>query len=142
RTGDGNGTLTFGTGTINANQVQVGVQLSGGGSAGRGTLNINNDSGAAPAKLTINGDLVMAVQLSGNTEATGSAAAINVNGGILEIAGNAIDGGGNMEFVVEQGGTLSPAGDIVGTLNITSGSLRLEGALALDIRKTGTTLTS
>jgi hypothetical protein len=195
RTGDGNGTLTFGTGAINANQVQVGIQLSGGGSVGRGTLNINNDSAILPAKLTINGDLIMAVQLPGNTESTGSTAAINVNGGILEIAGNAIDGGGNttltidtggvvdlmpagdssrgnisvdtlnlgggtlthystlalstismtgaiMEFVVEQGGTLSPAGDTVGTLDITSGSLRIEGTLALDIRKSGNTFTA
>jgi hypothetical protein len=195
RTGDGNGTLTFGTGTINANQVQVGVQLTGGASAGRGTLNINNDSGAAPGKLTINGDLIMGVQLPGNTEATGSTASINVNGGILEIAGNAVDAGGNttmsidgggivnlmpdgdssrgsisidtlsmgngtltgystlavssigmfdssLEFVVEQGGTLSPGGDTVGTLNITTGSLRIEGKLALDIRKSGTTFTT
>src|SRR6185295_17525514 len=39
RTGDGNGTLTFGNGTINVNYVEMGVQLSDGGSAGRGILN-------------------------------------------------------------------------------------------------------
>jgi hypothetical protein len=192
RTGDGNGTLTFGTGTINANQVEVGIQLSGGGSAGRGTLNINNDGGT-PGVLSINADLIMAVQLPGNTEATGSTAAINVNGGVLEIGGNAIDGGGSAtmtisnggvvdlmpdgtrgniavdtlnlsggsvmnyatlavstiamsdavtEFVVEQGETLSPAGDTVGTLNVTGGALQLQGKLALDVQKSGTTLTS
>jgi hypothetical protein len=192
RTGDGNGTLTFGTGTINANQVEVGIQLTGGASAGRGTLNINNDGGT-PGTFSINGDLIMAVQLPGNTEATGSTATVNVNGGSLIIGGNAIDGGGNVtmtissggtvdmmpdgtrgniavdtlnlsggslmnyatlavstiamsdavtEFVVEQGETLSPAGDAVGTLNVTGGALRLQGKLTLDVRKVGTALSS
>jgi hypothetical protein len=46
------------------------------------------------------------------------------------------------EFVVEQGETLSPAGDTIGTLNVTGGALRLQGKLALDVRKVGTTLSS
>jgi hypothetical protein len=112
RTGDGNGTLTFGGGTINANRVEMGIQLSGGGSAGRGTLKINNDSGT-PGKLLVNGDLVMAVQLAGNTEATGSTATIEVNGGILEVGGNAIDGGGTVTMTLSNGGVVDmmPAGD-------------------------------
>jgi hypothetical protein len=194
RTGDGNGTLTFGGGTVNANRVEMGIQLSGGGSAGRGTLNLNNDLGT-PAKLTVNGDLVMAVQLAGNTEATGSTATLNINGGILEIAGNAVDGGGNVtmtisnggvvdmmpasdttpgdlavdtlnisgggivnygtlsvstlalteavdEFTVAAGQTLSPAGTAAGALAVTSGTLRLQGKLLLDVQKSGATLTA
>lgn len=194
RTGDGNGTLTFGGGTVNANRVEMGIQLSGGGSAGRGTLNLNNELGT-PAKLTVNGDLVMAVQLAGNTEATGSTATLNINGGILEVAGNGVDGGGNVTMTISNGGvvdmmpgsdttpgdlavdtlnisgggivdygtlsastlalteavdefsvgagqTLSPAGTAAGVLAVTSGTLKLQGKLLLDVQKSGSTLTA
>lgn len=138
RTGDGEGTLTFGGGTVNANRVEMGIQLSGGGSAGRGTLNLNNDLGT-PAKLTVNGDLVMAVQLAGNTEATGSTATLNINGGILEVAGNAIDGGGNVTMTISNGGVVDmmPTGDStpgdlsVDTLNISGGSIVDYGTLSV-----------
>src|SRR5437762_6679197 len=129
--------ITFETGTINANQVEVGIQLSGGGSAGRGTLNINNDSGGSPGRLSINGDLIMAVQLPGNTEATGSTATINVNGGILEIGGNAIDGGGNVTLTISNGGVvdLMPDGSrgnlAVDTLNLSGGALMDYSTLAV-----------
>ncbi|HUS36715.1 MAG TPA: hypothetical protein VM680_15300 [Verrucomicrobiae bacterium] len=192
RTGDGNGTLTFGGGTVNANRVEMGMQLTGGASVGHGTLNLNNDLGT-PAKLTVNGDLVMAVQLAGNTDANGSTADLNINGGILEVAGNAVDGGGNVtmtisnggivdmmpagdttpgdlsvdtlnitggeiwdygtlsvstlaltdtvdEFTVLAGHTLSPAGTAAGVLAVTSGTLKLQGNLLLDVQKSGTTL--
>jgi hypothetical protein len=112
RTGDGNGTLTFGSGTINVNYVEMGVQLTGGASAGRGTLNVNSDSGI-PATLTVNSNLVMAVQLPGNTEPTGCTADINLNGGILAVAGDILDGGGVSTININNGGTLNlkPAGD-------------------------------
>lgn len=138
RTGDGNGTLTFGTGTINANRVEMGIQLSGGGSAGRGTLNLNNDSGT-PGRLLVNGDLVMAVQLPGNTEATGSTATVNVNGGILEVAGNAIDGGGAVTMTVGNGGVVDmmPPGDTtpgdlaVDVLTVGDGTIQDYGTLSV-----------
>src|SRR5205085_12162691 len=137
RTGDGNGTLTFGGGTIIAGRVEMGVQLSGGGSAGRGTLNLNNDAGT-PAKLKIAGDLVMSLQLAGNTEATGSTATVNVNGGILEVAGNAIDRGGNSTLNISGGtvdmmpdGDTTPGNIAVDVLNMTAGVLIRFGTLSV-----------
>lgn len=131
RNGDGNGTLIFGAGTINANTVKMGIQLTGGPTAGRGTLTINNEA-ALPAKLHVNGDMTLAQQLPGNTEATGSVATINLNGGVLEVAGNMIDAGGNVTVNLNAGGVLDlmPEGDStrgnlgVNTLNVSGGTLR------------------
>jgi hypothetical protein len=82
RTGDGNGTLSFSGGTINVNTLEVGVQLTGGASAGRGILNVSTDFGTF-GTLTVNSNLIMAVQLPGNTDAIGSTAEINLNGAVL-----------------------------------------------------------
>src|SRR6185436_20657426 len=114
RTGDGNGTLTFGAGSIDANYLEMGIQLSGGGSAGRGVLNVNRDDAVIPALFTLNGNLVMAVQRPGNSEPTGSTADINLNGGTLEVAGDIIDGAGRSTINIVNGGTLDlqPAGDL------------------------------
>lgn len=139
RTGDGNGTLTFGGGTIDANRVEMGIQMTGGASAGRGILNINNDGAAGAGKLRINGDLVMAVQLPGNTETTGSTAAVTVNGGTLEVGGNAIDGGGTVTLEIKNGGTVDmmPTGDAtpgdiaVDMLNLAAGSIVDYGILTV-----------
>ena len=131
RTGDGNGTLTFGGGSINANSLEMGIQLSDGGSVGRGILNVNNDSFFEPASLTVNSNLVMAVQLPGNTDASGSTATINLNGGILAVAGDITDGKGLSTININNGGMLDlmPAGDStpgnisVDILNLTDGIL-------------------
>jgi hypothetical protein len=131
RTGDGNGTLTFGAGSIDANYLEMGIQLSDGGSAGRGVLNVNRDDAVIPALFTLNGNLVMAVQRPGNSEPTGSTADINLNGGTLEVAGDIIDGAGRSTINIVNGGTLDlqPAGDLtpgdisVDTLNINDGFL-------------------
>lgn len=113
RTGDGNGTLTFGGGVIDVNTLEMGIQLSGGGSAGRGTVNINNDDGLTPGVMRVNKNVVMAVQLAGNTEATGSTATFNLTGGRLEVGGDIIDGGGTSTVTIDNGGVLDmqPAGD-------------------------------
>ena len=130
RTGDGNGTLTFGGGSINANSLEMGIQLSDGGSAGRGILNVNNDDGVGPATLTVNGNLVMAVQRPGNTDLTGSTAEINLNGGALAVAGHVMDGGGLSTININGGAlNLMPAGDTtpgdvsVDILNLNDGIL-------------------
>src|SRR5262249_48340292 len=102
RTGDGNGTLTFGGGSINVNSLDIGIQLTGGASAGRGILNVNNDAGT-PATLTVNSNVLLAAQLPGNTEATGSTAEINLNGGTLAVAGDIIDGGGTSTININGG---------------------------------------
>jgi hypothetical protein len=113
RTGDGNGTLTFGGGTIDVNTLELGIQLSGGGSAGRGTLNVNNDDGVGAGSIIVRSNVVMAVQLPGNTEATGSTALISLNGGTMSVAGDIIDGGGSSTININAGGVLdlNPAGD-------------------------------
>ena len=131
RTGDGNGTLTFGAGSINANEVQVGIQMSDGGSVGHGILNIGKDNGVQPAVMTINGNLVMAVQLPGNTDTLGNTAVINLNGGVLEVAGDITDGKGISTINIGSGSMLNlmPTGDTtpgnlaVDTLSLNDGIL-------------------
>lgn len=149
RTGDGNGTLTFGRGTIDANYLEMGVQVTGGASAGRGILNVNNDDGITPASMIIRSNLVMAVQLPGNTEATGSTAAVNINGGILSVAGDIIDGGGSSTINVNPGGVLDlkPAGDttsgsiMVDVLNLNDGTLVNYATLSVSNISVGGSLT-
>jgi len=130
RTGDGNGTLTFGGGTIDANYIEMGIQVPGpfiGGSVGHGILNVNNDAGVGPALLTVRSNLVMAVQQPGSTDATGSTADININGGTVAVAGDIVEGGGLSTININAGGKLNlePAGDAtpgnvsVHVLNIT-----------------------
>lgn len=124
RNGDGNGTLTFGGGTINANTILMGIQLSGGGSAGRGKLNVNNDDGANPATLIVNDNIVMTEQLPGNTEPTGSTAELTINGGKVSVGGDIIDGGGTATITISNGGTLT-----VGTRD----DLPTPGDIAVDV---------
>lgn len=121
RTGDGNGSLIFGGGTIDANSVELGVQLSDGGSVGHGILTVNMDDGVNPAKLIVHGNITMAVQLAGNTDASGSSAIIDLNGGELDVFGNVTDGAGSSSISVRNGGVLNlkPAGDTVaGNLSV------------------------
>jgi hypothetical protein len=131
RTGDGNGTLTFEDGVINANSLEMGIQLSDGGSVGRGTLNVNNKNNVNPATVIINGNVVMAMQYLGNTDASGSTATINLNGGVMNVAGDIIDGRGLSTITIDGGGKLDlqPAGDTtpgnisIDVLNLNSGVL-------------------
>jgi hypothetical protein len=132
RTGDGNGTLSFGGGSIDANYIEMGIQVPGpfiGGSVGHGILNVNNDPGVGPALLTVRSNMVMAVQLPGNLDALGSTAVININGGTLAVAGDILDGAGLSTISIDGGGKLDlmPAGDAtpgnvsMDILNITDG---------------------
>jgi hypothetical protein len=135
RTGDGNGTLSFGGGSIDANYIEMGIQVPGpfiGGSVGHGILNVNNDPGVGPALLTVRSNMVMAVQLPGAAvpDPTGSTADITINdGSTLAVAGDIVDGAGYSTINLNNGGRLDlkPAGDAtpgnvsVDILNITDG---------------------
>jgi hypothetical protein len=126
--GDGTGTLTIGGGTVDANTFELGLQQFAGRSAGRGTLNLNNDAGVGPALLKVNNDVTMAVQLVGNTDVVGSTATINVNGGTLAVAGNIVDGDGLSTISLNSGGTvdLQPSGDP------TAGNIAVDNLIVSD----------
>ncbi len=149
RTGDGNGTLTFGGGVIDANTLEMGIQLSGGGSVGHGVLNVNLDDGVTPGILTVRSNVVMAVQLAGNTDANGSTAVINLNGGILAVAGDITDGAGLSTININTGGLLDlkPAGDdsagnlSVDILNVSDGVLTNYNILSVSNLIVGGSLT-
>jgi hypothetical protein len=138
RTGDGNATLTFGAGTIDVNSLEMGIQLSAGGSVGHGILNLNNDGGDLPAILLVQSNLLMAVQLPGNTDAAGSTAVINLNGGNLNVAGDITDGAG-LSTINLNSGTIdlmppndsTPGNIAVDILNITDGLLTNYATLAV-----------
>jgi hypothetical protein len=95
----------------------MGIQVTGpfiGGSVGNGILNINNDPGVGPARLTVRSNLVMAVQQPGNTDPVGSTAVITVNSGsTLAVAGDILDGDGTSTINLNSGARLDlqPAGD-------------------------------
>jgi hypothetical protein len=150
RTGDGNGTLTFDSGTINVNRLEMGIQLSDGGSTGRGILNINAQNPAQPASMIVNGNLLMAQQYPGNTDASGATAVINLNGGILSVGGSIIDGIGLSTISIDNGGKvdLMPDGDTtpgdisVDALNLINGSLVHYGILSVSNIFLGPSITS
>lgn len=113
RTGDGNGTLILTGGTIDVNTIEMGIQVTGGASAGRGTVNVSIYDASTPTVLKVNSNLVMAVQMEGNTEPTGSTAVINIDGGRVEIGGDVTDGGGFSTINISNRGLLDlmPQGD-------------------------------
>jgi hypothetical protein len=150
RTGDGNGTLTLTGGTIDVNTLEMGIQLTGGASAGRGILNVSIYDASTPSIVKVNSNIVMAVQLEGNTEPTGSTAVINLDGGRVEVGGDVIDGGGFSTINISNRGQLDlmPAGDAsagnvtVDILNLADGSITNYATLAVSniVVTGGTTL--
>ena len=109
--GDGVGTLTFNSGTIDANAVEIGYQSFGGGSVGRGTVNVNGT-----AVLKVNNNLRMGYVTTGNTDTT--TGTLNVNGGTVTVAGDIVDGGADVStttLTLTNNGLvdLKPGGDSV-----------------------------
>jgi hypothetical protein len=105
---------------------------------GHGILILNNN-GVTPATMFVRGNLVMATQMPGNTDVNGATGVINVNGGILNVAGDIIDGSGASTLNIDGGGLvdLKPDGDTVAgnlsvdTLSIIDGTLTNYSVLAV-----------
>jgi autotransporter-associated beta strand protein len=105
------GTLTYDRGTIDVNNMEVGFQRIAGQNVGKGVLNVNGT-----AILKINKYLRMANYLgqgaNANNNLANASGTLNVNGGLVNLYGPILDGGGNSLINLSQGGTLNamPAG--------------------------------
>ncbi len=121
-TGDGTGTLTFNLGTIDATTVEIGYQTFGGGSVGRGTVNVNGTG-----LLKVSSDIRLGFLAAGNSDTT--TGTLNVNAGTVTVPGNIVDGGADVStttLTVTNGAlvNLKPSGDSVAG-NITVDNLNI-----------------
>jgi autotransporter-associated beta strand protein len=105
------GTLTYDRGTIDVNNMEVGFQRIAGQNVGKGVVNVNGT-----AILKINKYLRLANYLgqgaNANNNLANASGTLNVNGGLVNLYGPILDGGGNSLINLSQGGVLDamPAG--------------------------------